>query len=222
MDGTGELFAPFLEALNDQVQILVIDYPRDEPLGYEALEALVRERLPASERFVLLGESFSGPIAISIAAKPPQNLAGLVLCCTFASNPIGALSRFSAITRFLPVERVPRFAISHALMGSDATPELCAALDKAMSSVSPQAIRARAAAVLSLKDSGKLALVDKPMLYLRARHDRVVPRSAGDEILRACEHAQLVEIDASHFLLQTRATEAAREILKFVNLSRVV
>jgi pimeloyl-[acyl-carrier protein] methyl ester esterase len=222
MDGTDELFAPLLDALNGRVETLVIDYPRDEPLGYEALEVLVRERLPASERFVLLGESFSGPIAISIAAKPPENLAGLVLCCTFASNPIGALSPLSKVARFLPAERVPRFAMSHALMGRDATPELRAALDKAMSSVSPQAIRVRAATVLSLKNNGKLALLDKPMLYLRARRDQVVPRKSGDEILCAHEHAQLVEIDAPHFLLQTRPTEAAREILKFVNLPNVV
>ncbi len=217
MDGTGELFAPFVAALDGQLETLVIDYPREEPLGYDALEAFVRQRLPAKERFVLLGESFSGPIAISIAAKPPQNFAALVLCCTFASNPIGALSALNTIARFLPVERAPGFAMSHALMGSDATPELRAALERAMSSVSPQVIRARAAAVLCLRNSGKLALVDKPMLYLRARRDRVVPRKSGDEILRACEQAQLVEIDAPHFLLQTRAFEAIKAVSSFID-----
>jgi pimeloyl-ACP methyl ester carboxylesterase len=222
MDGTGELFAPFLAALDGQLETLVIDYPRDEPLGYEALEVFVRERLPGKERFVVLGESFSGPIAISIAAKPPQNLVGLVLCCTFASNPIGVLSPLSAIARFMPVERAPKFAMSHALMGSDATPELREALNKAMSSVSARAIRARAAAVLSLKNNGRLALIDKPLLYLRARRDRVVLRKSGDDILRTCKHAQLVKIDAPHFLLQTRAAEAAREILQFVNLRYLI
>jgi pimeloyl-ACP methyl ester carboxylesterase len=222
MDGTGELFAPFLAALNDQVETLVVDYPRNEPLGYDSLEVFVRERLPAKRRFVLLGESFSGPVAISIAAKPPQNLAGLVLCCTFASNPVGVLSPLRVIARFMPVERAPKFAMSHALMGRDATPELRVALDTAMSSVSARAIRARAAAVLSLENNGKVALIDKPLLYLRALRDRVVPRKSGDEILRTCKHALLVEIDAPHFLLQTRAVEAVREILQFINLSHVI
>jgi pimeloyl-ACP methyl ester carboxylesterase len=217
MDGTGELFVPFLAALDGQLETLVVDYPRDEPLGYDALEAFVRERLPAKESFVLLGESFSGPIAISIAAKPPQNLAALVLCCTFASNPISALAPLSALARFMPIERAPKFAMSHALVGSDATPALRATLDNAMSSVSARAIRARVATVLSLKNNGKLALIDKPLLYLRARCDRVVPRKSGDEILRACQHAQLVEIDARHFLLQTRAVEAAKAVSNFID-----
>jgi pimeloyl-[acyl-carrier protein] methyl ester esterase len=217
MDGTGDLFEPFVAALDEQIETQVVRYPFDEPLNYVALEAFVRERFPTNRAFILLGESFSGPIAISIASKPPENLAGLVLCCTFVSNPVAALSFFKSMTLFLPIERAPRFLVSRALMGNRATPTLRDALDRAMARVSPHVLRARATEVLSSDYSRKLASIDKPVLYLRATRDRVVHRRSGDEILRHCKHTQLVEIDGPHFLLQTRATETADAIANFVN-----
>jgi pimeloyl-[acyl-carrier protein] methyl ester esterase len=215
MDGTGDLFEPFIAALDGRIDTQVIRYPSDTPQGYEVLEVFVRERLPKDRAFVLLGESFSGLITISIASNPPVNLAGVVLCCTFASNPVPALSLLKQMTRFLPIESAPGFLTAHALMGRDATPALRTALNRAMASVSPQVMRARAAEVLSIDYSHKLASIDRPLLYLRATKDRVVPRRCGDKILRECKHAQLVEINAPHFLLQTRATHAATAIMQF-------
>ncbi len=217
MDGTGDLFEPFVSALDKQIETLIVRYPRDEPLGYDALEAFVRERLPASEQFVLLGESFSGPIAISIGSNPPANLLGLVLCCTFASNPAAAFSFAKSMTRFLPIEGAPGFLVSHALMGRDATPALRAALDNAMTSVSQNVLRTRAAEILSIDYSHKLTLIEKPLLYLRATRDRVVPRRCGNEILRSVRNSQIVEFDAPHFLLQTRPKEAAFALLQWVD-----
>jgi hypothetical protein len=52
----------------------------------------VRAALPTRGRFVLLAESFSGPLAIRIAADPPSALVGLILCVTFARNPYPSLA----------------------------------------------------------------------------------------------------------------------------------
>lgn len=216
MDGTGELFQPFVSALGDRIDTQVVSYPTNEPLDYAALEALVRERLPTNRRFVLLGESFSGPIAISIASNPPANLIGVVLCCTFASNPVAAFSPFKSMIPLLPIERVPGLVMSQALMGRDATPALRTALDSAMASVSPIVLRARAAAVLSIDYSHKIASIDRCLLYLRAARDLVVPRKCGDEIICRSRNAQFVEIEGPHFLLQTRALEAAVAIESFI------
>src|ERR1700722_12941492 len=87
LDGTGKLFAEFLKALDLGVSASVVSYPPEVPLGYHELEPIVRAALPAHDPFVLLGESFSGPLAIRIAADPPPALKGLILCVTFASNP---------------------------------------------------------------------------------------------------------------------------------------
>jgi thioesterase domain-containing protein len=89
MDGTGDLFDPFREAMGARmphVPIDVVRYSGTELLGYGELERQVRAqlaRLPEGEPFVLLGESFSGPLAISIAASPPAAFAAW--CCAAAS-----------------------------------------------------------------------------------------------------------------------------------------
>src|SRR6266567_2475238 len=69
LDGTGKLFAAFVRALGAGVESRVIGYSPDEPLGYEELEPQVRAALPRDRPYVLLGESFSGPIAMRIAAS---------------------------------------------------------------------------------------------------------------------------------------------------------
>ena len=68
MDGTGQLFAPFLAALGPEFRTRVVSYPVDQPLGYAELELLARAAIPARGPYVILGESFSGPIASMISA----------------------------------------------------------------------------------------------------------------------------------------------------------
>lgn len=83
MDGTGRLFAPLLSRLDDRLEPVVIAYPGHEQLDYDQLHEFVRARLPKGEPFILLGESFSGPVAITLAATAPTGLCGLILCATF-------------------------------------------------------------------------------------------------------------------------------------------
>ncbi len=88
LDGTGILFNQFVEAIEPCVRTRrIVAYPPDEPLGYAELEALTREALPRDRPCVVLGESFSGPIAIRLAAERPPQVVGLILCVTFAKNP---------------------------------------------------------------------------------------------------------------------------------------
>src|SRR5215471_17973322 len=91
MDGTTAPRADFVAALGPRIEPHLVAYPSDPALGYMELEALVRASLPADRPYLLLGESFSGPIAISIAASRPSHLVGLILCVTFAYNPLPVL-----------------------------------------------------------------------------------------------------------------------------------
>ncbi|WP_283190454.1 hypothetical protein [Pseudomonas sp. PMCC200344] len=102
MDGTGELFAAFASSMEREFDTLIITYPPNIPLSYTALESLVRESLPTDRPFVLLGESFSGPIAISLSARQPPQQLGLVLCGTFARNPRPIFSHLSFLLGALP------------------------------------------------------------------------------------------------------------------------
>ena len=91
MDGTGELFAPFIAAL-DGWPTTVISYPPDREMEYAGHEAHARARLPLDGDYVLLAESFSGPVGIALAASRPRGLRGLILCASFAVNPLPRLA----------------------------------------------------------------------------------------------------------------------------------
>src|SRR5262245_52178733 len=87
LDGTGALLAGFRRTLGPGIRTIVVSYPPDPDIGYVALEGVVRALLPQDQPFVLLAESFSGPIGISIAASRPVSLRGLILVSSFARNP---------------------------------------------------------------------------------------------------------------------------------------
>jgi surfactin synthase thioesterase subunit len=68
LEGTGRLFARFTAAAVPALELQVIAFPPDRRLTYAQLDELVRRQLPADRPFALLGESFSGPLALRIAA----------------------------------------------------------------------------------------------------------------------------------------------------------
>jgi pimeloyl-ACP methyl ester carboxylesterase len=215
LDGTGELFAPFLDALPG-VDAQVICYPTDREMTYLEHEAYVRERLPRDRPFVLLGESFSGPIAISIAASAPANLRGLILCCSFAANPLPVFGPLSRLVAAFPAVRMPPRLFAPWLYGGHATKALRTAHAQAMSRVTAQTLRARVAAVLAVDYQTKLRDIGVPVLYLLATADRLVPKSALRAIERFRPDVQVVKFDAPHFLLQTRPKETMRRVAQFL------
>lgn len=110
MDGTGELFAPLIGALGSSIESIVVRYPTDQPLTYSELFPQVRAALPRSGPFVLLGESFSGPLALMLAAEAPVAPAWgdpvRVICDQ--SNPlvsqVGTLARATdPVSRHAPI-----------------------------------------------------------------------------------------------------------------------
>ncbi len=217
MDGTGELFEPFIAALGGEFTVKVVRYPTDEPLGYAELEAFARAAVPTEGPFVLVGESFSGPIAVALAASASQQLKGLVLCCTFVRNPRPLFNVLRSLVGFVPVGLAPVGMLSRLLLGRFCTAALRAALAKSLAQVAASALRARLAAVLAVDMSGKLSAVTVPTLYLRASRDRVVPPSASVLVSQIAPSTRIVELDAPHCLLQAVPAEAARTVRAFVH-----
>lgn len=213
MDGTGELFEPLLRALRLPAQ--VIRYPSSAALNYRELETLVLAELPTDEPYVLLGESFSGPIAISIAARRPSHLRGLALCCTFAKNPRPAFGSLRGLVSLLP-GRPPLPLLEYFLSGRFSTPALRDALARALAQVSTSALRARMKEVMGVNVIDSLRSVAVPVLYLRASEDRLVPAAASRLVLDNVARGRLAELVAPHFLLQTAPAEAANLLEEFL------
>ncbi|MDN2703190.1 alpha/beta hydrolase [Janthinobacterium sp. SUN100] len=218
MDGTARLFDSFDAALRAQAAIdtLAIAYPA-APLDYAALEAFVRERLPQDRPFVVLAESFSGPLGAALRADPPPGMRALILCCSFVRNPRPMLAPLRHLLGLVPFGAMPGFALRQALLAPCATPQLQAELAVALAQVPPSVLRQRLRAVLETDASRSFARGSLPVLYLRARHDRLVPPANALQILRLAPGAQLADIAAPHMLLQAAPEAAAVAVAAFVN-----
>jgi pimeloyl-[acyl-carrier protein] methyl ester esterase len=217
MDGTGLLFQPFIEALGPDCgfDVRTIAYPAREPLGYASLTDLACAALPAGP-LVIMGESFSGPIALALAVRCADRVQAVILCCSFVRNPRPGWSWLLPVLRRAPMLSPPSALISRALLGRHATAPLQALLARALASVTPEVLRERLVAVGSAEASAALSALRAPLLYLRASEDRLVPASALSWIQQLRPEASVATFEAPHALLQACPTQAAAAVRAFV------
>ncbi|MBB3195290.1 alpha/beta fold hydrolase [Roseateles terrae] len=216
MDGTGRLFNPLLAALPPSMPTTVVRYP-GEAASYDALTAYAVQALPKDAPYVLLGESVSGPVAIRLASMHPPGLRGVILCATFARSPSRWLSRLAPAVHLIPPMPPPLALLRRLLChGARADAHTLALLASAVASISPKVLLQRLREVAAVDVSAPLMAVHSPMMYLRARHDRLVPAAAFDHLQSIQPDLQLAEFDAPHLLLQTVPEEAAAVICAFM------
>jgi pimeloyl-[acyl-carrier protein] methyl ester esterase len=218
MDGTGDLFASFASALPEGTRPVALRYPPDRCLSYSELLEFVQSSCKTSEPFAILAESFSSPIAISFAATRPSNLVGLVLCVAFANSPLKGwkCSFASVLVPVLLRAGLPDFAARRWLVGPDAPAELLAAVRTAIRSLRPQVLASRMREVLTADSRAELAKIEVPILYIRAKRDRLVSASSLEEIRRAKPDVCVIEIDGPHLLLQREPALTAAAVVRFL------
>jgi pimeloyl-[acyl-carrier protein] methyl ester esterase len=217
LDGTGVLFEPFIEALGPEIRTLVVRYSRQASRTdeYTACEDIARAVLPAEEPYVLLGESFSGPIALSIAASWPPGLGGVVLVASFAVNPRPELAWLKPLIRVLPTHHSPGWVSRTLLTDPFTTPSLTRLLDSAQPMVTPGAMKARLRAIFSIDARAQVPHIRVPILYLRGSSDRLVRADSSQLIAQLASHVQVVDCAAPHCLLQCAPAAAAEAVRGF-------
>ena len=87
LDGTGLVFEPLLKHLPAEIDAQVVRYPTDRIMTFQEHVDFSRKQLPKKKPFVLLAESFSGPVGLQLLAEPPRNLIGVIFVATFAHYP---------------------------------------------------------------------------------------------------------------------------------------
>jgi pimeloyl-ACP methyl ester carboxylesterase len=215
MDGTGLMFEPFLNELKD-FDTLVVSYPA-ALTSYAACLHFARLQLPANRPFLLLGESFSGPVALALAAERPASLVGLVLCGTFARNPHPGLAWLTPLLRALPPLRLPLALVRHLLLGPWATAPLLALAQTLRRTVPPLTLNNRLLAVATLDHTALLSQLRVPTLALCGSQDRLVPRVATAWLRAHLPHLDIANRQGPHWLLQARPEAAARALRDFLD-----
>jgi pimeloyl-ACP methyl ester carboxylesterase len=218
LHGTSALFEPFVKRLPDSVAPAPIDYPGDRFLNYESLTELVLGQVRDAGPFAVLGESFSGPVAVRVAAARPAGLKAVILVVSFASDPVALPLRLAA--RAAPdwlLGRVMRWnTLLRSVVGPSVPRETLDKLVAELRRARPEVLSRRLRHALACDVTNLVGECHVPMLYLRAARDRLVRGACGEAIARLQPSARLVTLDSPHLLLQTRPEAAAREITSFL------
>src|SRR5262249_31319803 len=139
------------------------------------------------------------------------------LCASFSRNPFPRLAWARAVVPFLvPLKAFPRWLRAPLMWGSFSPSRAPAGLERAVAGVSAAGLRRRLAELLAVDGQASLGGITVPSLVLRAMRDRVISERATDLMTRELPDAQRVEIDGPHLLLQTRPTECAAAIGRFI------
>ena len=211
LDGTGELFARVLACCPHDIKPCVVRYPESRILGYKDLVPIAASTLPVDAPFVLVAESFSGPVAIELAARNPRNLLGVVLIASFAVAPRGAwLKRMPWRTLF---RVAPPLGVIRRLLVANREEADC--LRVAVRRVDACVLANRVREALSVDVGGELTKIACPLVYLQATRDRVVPRSSLKRIAELKTDTQSITVDSLHLVAQDEpmaVVEVIREL----------
>jgi pimeloyl-ACP methyl ester carboxylesterase len=218
IDGSGRLYGPLLAARPRLLDPEVVAYPPDQPLGYDDLHPRVRAALPRRGRFVLVAESFSGPLAVRVAADPPRGLVAVVLAASFLHRPLHPLLHpirglFGA--RFFGLAP-PAHGVRHFLAGHDAPDPLVALVQEVAAAVTPETMAARALAALRVDVRDLFARTRVPVLYLQPTRDRLIRTDVAHEVLALRPDAEATLLDAPHMILQRAPHACLARIEEFL------
>jgi pimeloyl-ACP methyl ester carboxylesterase len=215
LDGTAELFAPFVAAAPVGHTVRPLRLPSDRPRGYRELADHVRAQLPAGP-VALIAESFSGPLAVLLADQC-RSIVALVLCASYVDPPLPSL--VARLPRSVWRRPPPAALLRLCLTGGDR--RLAEAVRRAVASVGADVMAGRIAETLRVDVTRELGRLAQPILYLRATRDRMIRARSAERIRALKPSTCIVEIDAPHLLLQTNPTDAWRHIEPFLDQAMV-
>jgi pimeloyl-[acyl-carrier protein] methyl ester esterase len=219
LDGSGVFFRPLVRRLPRGWDAVVASYPARDELGYDELMPRARALLPTDRPFVLLGESFSGPLSIRLAAEAPPGLQALVLCATFARCPVrGRPSWLARLSRPLLFQPFRALSILRGRVGAGS-----GSVDltrRALAEVTPAVLARRLRAVLQVDVSAELRACPAPILYLQGTRDRVVGAHNARYVQAVRPDAKIERIPSSHMVLQRNPEAAIFALSAFLSSAR--
>ncbi|MFN3229737.1 MAG: alpha/beta fold hydrolase [Asticcacaulis sp.] len=214
LDGTGKFFKEFTSEIACYADPVLISYPQDRLLSYQGLVDYVNTKLPIDDEYFIVAESFSGPIAISIASQHPKQLKCIILVATFASCPFPKLSLLALnILPFFIKFPVPKRVISFFLL-NDQWQEMAKTVQNTIRTISRDALLCRIRNVLTCDVTEKLQNISIPVLAIQAKQDRLIPDSCTNSMSKHLPNLRVKSIDAPHFVLQTDSQAVSEKLIK--------
>ncbi len=217
LDGTGLVFEPLLKHLPENIEVRIVRYPTDRVMSFQEHVDFARKQMPRTEPFVLLAESFSGPVGLQILSAPPDNLKGVLFVATFARHPSPFLLDLGL---HLP-QRLLLNLFSKTFLGrffclGGASAEAVDIFQKALSSVKLSVLANRLKILAELPPPPDVHF-SGPCLYLQAKNDRLVPERAIVPLQQLLPQLQIEQIPGPHITLLAHPQRGARIISQFIS-----
>jgi pimeloyl-ACP methyl ester carboxylesterase len=215
-DGTAAFFSGLTKALETECEVRCLTYPQTGDQSYAALGQLLLPQIPTDRDYVLLGESFGGPLAVWLATQATRPPVKLILGATFAASPFGLLGR--AVSPLIPLARfIPlrRWQIRLMLFNGGHAAWATRIFDKTYG-LDRRTLLARVISVLTCDMRGALASFNGPVLCLNAAKDRLLPPWLPRHISKQ-DNIRVIDLSLPHMMFQAAPQSLATTyILPFV------
>lgn len=228
-----DLYGPVLPALAQRALVVAVDLPGFGgspalPQGF-TLEAmgervLAFARACGVSRFVLVGHSMGGYVALEMAAQDPGSLLGLVLLSShpYADSPEARLRRQEGVAMIRQGLREEFLKSFLPRLLSPATrqrfPRLSQELASMAAEVSDQVLVGSLEAMAGRRDhSTTLGKVAVPVLVLVGEEDTLIPREMASQVAQLARRGQLCLIEeAGHLPTLERPIAVADALARFL------
>lgn len=217
LDGTDVFFRPLLAALPGWIMPIVVQFPTVGANEYPDLLRLAQCALMKTTACYVLGWSFSGPLALMLAAAEPAKVRGVILASTFVRppRPIYARLRWAAVTPTVWMLRFSkRLPVWLYLSSSD---RLRRDKTETWKRVKASMVAARIRALLQVDARELLKTCPVPVLCLAGSDDGIVPHDNVEEMVCVRPSTQVRMIEGQHFAIYTNPNAAADAIMEFMN-----
>jgi pimeloyl-[acyl-carrier protein] methyl ester esterase len=211
-DGDATLRREFVAELARRHEAHAVSYP-NKPLGsLDQYRVHAMGEVPVDWKPILVAESFGGLVATRWAAMDSR-VRALVLCGSFARNPVGLAAAFGASWPGL-VKMGPLFTNPFAAASGDArrrrwSQGLTRALETLREDVVAERLR-----LIATEDVGPvLGGLRIPVVVVQFQDDLVIGPLARGHLESVCHNPHVLRLPGPHFALETRPLESARAIL---------
>ena len=217
LDGTGLVFAPLMSCLPEGISTRVVSYPTDLVMSFQEHVDFARGQLPEDRKYVLLAESFSGPVSLQLLAKPPDNLLGVIFVATFARHPSPFLLDAAChLPQSLLLKLFTNPLFSRCLCLGGASAEAVKLFSRALLSVKLSVLSSRLKILATLPPPPETTF-SGPALYIQASRDRLVPPRAAEALARHLPQLRVERVAGPHIVLLAQPENGARLISAFLS-----
>jgi pimeloyl-ACP methyl ester carboxylesterase len=217
INGESIFYNALIKRLSSFAECTGAALPKEGAQDYSVLIEWLANSYSPEEFDVVIAESFSGPLSVLAVANRTLRPRALVLGATFNSSPFRRfpVRPFAMLASTAGANSVlTKMYIQHILLNAPDGPSVdevwtnTAALD-------PKLIQKRIEVATHVDVRAEYAGLSLPILVLNGRKDRLIfAMDRGS--FAANDNAEVIWLDAPHFLFQCAADDAARSIRHFL------